>query len=236
MKLDKSSLILLLTVALFSCKKQTEDYSIAPLADYYPLQVGKYIVYQGDSTVFVGLDGRREMRYFQVKDSVDAEVTDAQGRPSFRIRRFTRDSAGMQAWRDNNTFLVTPRPGSIEYVENNLRFIKLRLPIAEGSTWAGNSYINYNSNYAGGNEYNFYQLWDYRYESVGLPFANDLLDVPDAIVINQVDDVTGSETRYSREVYGKGIGLVYKELLYEYTDVNNPPGGFGTRLVMIDHN
>lgn len=227
---------ILAALALFSCKKQTDDFTLAPLTDYYPLQTGKFIVYQGDSTVFVGLDGVKQQRYFQVKDSIEAEVTDNNGKPGFRIRRFIRDSAGTQPWRDNNTFFVVPVNNSIEYVENNLRFIKLRLPITEGFIWRGNSYINYNSNYAGGNEYNFYQLWDYTYAFVGQPYIDNTLNLPETLTVNHVDDLTGSERRYSVEVYAKGIGLVYKDLLYEYTDVNNPPGGFGIRLVMIEHN
>jgi hypothetical protein len=46
-------------LSLQFCKKQTDQFSLTPLSAYYPTQVGKYIVYQMDSTVFTNFETTR---------------------------------------------------------------------------------------------------------------------------------------------------------------------------------
>ena len=62
---------------------------------------------------------------------MDAQITDNLGRPAYRIIRYIRKNPH-RSWTANNTFMAVPTDNSIEYVENNLRFLKLKLPIKEG--------------------------------------------------------------------------------------------------------
>ncbi|HRP55781.1 hypothetical protein [Agriterribacter sp.] len=222
--MSKSSkyFFLILAVPVFLslqfCKKQTEAFAFTTsVNDYYPLEVGKYIVYQMDSTVFVNFDTHEEVHSYQVKDIVDAEIADNLGRPSYRIRRMIRDSAGMDPWVDNATFMITPLKRSIEVVENNLRFIKLTSPVKENYYWRGNSYIN------AVNELDYLAFWDYTYTSVGQPFSLDNISVENTVTVLQNDYSTGDPSlaptqaaskNYSIEIYGKDIGLIYKDFIY----------------------
>ena len=79
-------------ISLFfiSCKKEKETFSSESVNDYYPLQVGKYITYNLDSTVFINFGTKDTVVSYQVQDRVDAQITDNLGRPAYRIIRYIR--------------------------------------------------------------------------------------------------------------------------------------------------
>src|SRR5688500_7418695 len=87
--------ILLFTFS--SCEK-TETLEPELITDYMPVAVGKYITYRLDSTVFTNIGRNIEVHKYQVKHTVEAAITDNLGRPSYRVIRYLRDSAGIQPW------------------------------------------------------------------------------------------------------------------------------------------
>ncbi len=239
----KNSLLSLFLILLFtSCKKESEIYESAPLEDYFPLKVGKYISYHLDSTVFVNFGKQKEVVSYQVKDLVDAEITDNLGRPSYRIIRFSRKNAS-DPWIANNTFLATSTDISIEFVENNLRYIKLILPVKADNSWRGNSYID---TYTSGNDMRYLDNWDYIYDSVSMPLTVQSFNFNNTLKVFHRDEeigdpqVTGTgyaEKTFSTEKYAKGIGLVYKEFLHwEYQGNTQSYSGYGVKLSVIDYN
>ena len=117
-------------ILLNSCKKKVDDFTVESINDYYPLQVGKYISYNLDSTVFVNFGQRDTILHYQVMDKVEAQITDNNGKPAFRIGRLIRKNANQQ-WLPDNTFMAVLTNNSLEFVENNLRFINLTLPIKQ---------------------------------------------------------------------------------------------------------
>ena len=135
----------------FSCTKKIENYNSAPLSDYLPLQVGNYITYRLDSTVFTNFGTVTAVHSYQEKQIVDAQITDNLGRNSYRILRYIRDTAGTQPWSPAGSYFITPTGKTVEVIENNLRFIKLALPITQDFSWKGNNYLPtdpYLSNYS----------------------------------------------------------------------------------------
>jgi hypothetical protein len=238
-----------LTVSLFlgitACKK-TENPVYPDAAEYYPLTIGKYITYKMDSTNYIGYTVTPTIKSYFVRDLVDAITTDNLNRKSYRIVRFIKDSLHHTVWRNNNTFMVTPLEKSFEYVENNLRFIRLQNPVADGFEWPGTTYIAGN----GGNPaVQFFSGWRYHFENIGKPFPVFTTTVNNTITINQADDVGGfpadpnaySDKNFGKEVFGKDIGLIYKEFLHwSYQPPSGgAPGyrsGYGVKLTMIDHN
>lgn len=233
---------LLLILLLTSCKKESETFESDSLSDYYPLQVGKYISYNLDSTVFVNFGKQKEVHRYQVKDLVDAEITDNLGRLAYRIIRFSRKNAS-DAWIANNTFLAIPTDKSLEFVENNLRYIKLILPIRADNPWRGNSFID---TYTSGNDMRYLDNWDYIYDSVSSPLSINSFDFKNTLKVFQQDEeindplvpgATYAEKTYSVEKYAKGVGLVYKEFLHwEYQGNTQSYTGYGVKLSVIDYN
>ena len=145
-----SRLYLLIAAAIFisSCKKETEEFQTEALSDYVPLQTGKYITYRLDSTVFTNFGRVTTVRKYQVKHLVDQQITDNEGRPSWRVFRFIRDSVNTtswtsaQPWIPYGSYMVTVLHDQLEITDDdNLRFIKLHLGIREGNNWKGNKFL-----------------------------------------------------------------------------------------------
>src|SRR5436190_24399348 len=121
-------LIMISSAVIFSaCKKSTEDFKTPSVNDYYPMQVGKYITYSLDSTVFVNFGAAQEIHSYQVKLVVDGTMTDNLGRPAYRIIRYIRTNA-IAPWLPDNTFMAVPTDFAVEFIENNFRFLKLKAP------------------------------------------------------------------------------------------------------------
>ncbi|MEO8569051.1 MAG: hypothetical protein ABI419_07940 [Ginsengibacter sp.] len=242
------SALIFISFLFTSCKKETENFVSASVMDYYPLQVGKYITYDLDSTVYyINFGQQASIIHYQVQDRVDAQITDNKGRPAYRILRFIRQNAS-QPWAPNNTFMVVPTSNSIEFVENNLRFLKLEQPVKQDFSWKGNSFIDTYSNYT---DVKYLEDWDYIYDSVNVPLTINSVAIDSTIKVLQRDEFLGqdpsisgtqyAEKNYSVEKYGKGIGLIYREFLHwEYQ--GEQPGrpayydGYGVKLSIIDHN
>lgn len=246
----KKNFFLACTAALLlimgSCKKETGELTTASIEDYSPFVVGKYITYQLDSVVSVNFGASVETRSYEVKYMVDAPITDADNRPSFRIIRYIKKPGNV--WQPDASFLATPTSNGLEFVENNLRFIKLRLPITEGYTWSGNTHID---TYSITSQVKYLADWDYYYENVAQPETVGTFNLEDVITVNQRDEVIGnpadpnsySEVNIGLEKYARGIGLVYRRFLH--TEYQPPTGGgsgnfadgsYGVTLTMTDHN
>jgi len=240
-------LIVCTTIAFNSCKKQTDNFSSPALTSYYPLQVGKYITYQLDSTVFINFGQRDTIISYQVQDIIDAEITDNLGRPAFRVIRYIRKNS-TDSWTPNNTFMVVPTDNSVEFIENNLRFQKLKLPVKDGFSWKGNSFID---TYSLNSEVKYLDDWDYTYDSVNVPLTIGTQNFDSTLKVSQRDEFLGqdpgepgtqyAEKNYGVEKYATNVGLVYKEFIHwEYQGAQ--PGkpayylGYGIKLTIIDHN
>jgi hypothetical protein len=260
----RSKRLHLITVALacfvfFSCNRETEQLQMEPLSDYVPLQVGKYLTYRLDSTVFTNFGTAVAVRSFQEKHIVDAKITDALGRDSYRILRFTRDTAGIQPWAPAGIYSITPTDNTIEIIENNMRFIKLVKPVKQDNSWKGNRYL---ADDAFSPSYNFsivdagMEDWDYTYTSMGDAVTIKGKTYNDVLTVDAVDVVdNANESKYTvlnpasvasvnhvQDKYAKNLGLVYQKfIMWEYQPPNgsNQTGakvGFGIDRSIIDHN
>lgn len=247
---------LVIVLVIFGCKK-TYNYPSDPLSDYMQLQPGKYITYRLDSLIFINFGTQDTTISYLAKDVIDAPITDNLGRPSWRVIRYLSDTTGVAPWTPTETYMLTPTRQAFEMIENNQRLLKLESPIVNGFDWSGNSYIDTKTTYAnvpnlGSWDYSYMSNWDYVYDSVGSPYTVLAGTIPYSIIVHQADDSTGtpsmivdsviSSKTYSEEVYGKGIGLIFKNFVYwqyQPPNVGIPVGsisGYGLKLNMVDHN
>ncbi len=241
------------SLALTSCSDKEEIFETELLTDYMPLQPGKYITYRVDSLVQTAFQLGLTTRSYQIKHVVDSEITDNQGRPSYRVYRYSRNADGSGEWNANGSYFVTILNDQVEVIEDNLRVIKLHAPFREGFTWKGNRYLSNDPYDFFG--YNFsndddMRNWDFYYDIFEPVFSFNGNDYNDVYTVEQqddfsnvpiVDDESYGYTSRSVERYAKGIGLVYREhTLWEYQP--NLSGadpyytGFGVVQWMIDHN
>ncbi|MBN8835187.1 MAG: hypothetical protein BGO53_13695 [Sphingobacteriales bacterium 39-19] len=229
-------------LSVLSCKKSTEELNTVPLTDYAPMTVGKYITYQLDSLVFTNFGTVAEMHSYQVKITVDALTTDALGRPAYRLFRYIKYN-GTPNWIPDNTFWAIHTGNTYEFIENNLRFLKLMQPVRENFSWKGNVYIDTRS---ANTDFRFMDDWDYVYENVNQPATVGTFTFDSTLTVNQREDSLGlpivPETQYAektlaKEIYAKNIGMVYRNFLHwEFQRVYNGYVGYGVTYTMIDHN
>lgn len=238
--------ISILASLFVSCKKENDNFTSEPVSDYLPLQVGSSITYDLDSTIFTNFNQNLTVRHYQAQYKIENQTTDNLGNPGYIINRYLRiDST--QDWAIDNVFTVYPTGKSIEYIQDNLRFIKLMTPIAEGFSWKGNSYLAYDPyrSYVFANPA-FMEDWNYTYENINQPLMIGSKSFDNTITVFEVSDSTGNpavagteyaEKTYSIEKYAKDIGLIYKEFIHwEYQAADNTYKGFGEKLSIIDHN
>jgi hypothetical protein len=239
-------LVIIISAVVFNaCKKSTEDLKTTSVNEYYPLQIGKYITYNLDSTVFLNFGTVEAVVSYQVKHVVDAQITDNLGRPAYRIIRYIRKTPA-NAWVPDNTFMAVPTDFSVEFVENNFRFIKLKAPVREGFSWKGNSYID---TYSLNSNVKYLDDWDYTYDSLDVKINLGAFTLDSTLKVDQRNEIIGnpsdpnsySEKNFGAEKYAKGIGLVYRNFLHvEYQPPTPGHGGYkqgyGVKLTMIDHN
>ncbi len=231
------SFLVIASLIIFSaCKKSTEELATAPVSNYYPLTVGKYITYSLDSIVYyTNFGASAVIKSYQVKHLVDAQITDNTGRKAYRIIRYIR-SFSNAPWVADNVFMAVPTDNSIEFVENNLRFLKLKGPIRQDYSWKGNTYINTTSL---SSTLKYLDDWDYAYDSLNMPAKIGAVTIDSTIKVAEIDNQTAIDRTFSEAKYAKGIGMVYRSFLYwNKGNVNGTfsDASYGVVMKMIDHN
>ena len=238
---------------LHSCTAEKEELVTDNVTDYMLMTPGKFITYRLDSLIFTNFGRTIETHRYQVKEQVDALITDNLGRPSYRVFRYIRDSAGLTAWQPSATYYVTPLADQVETVEDNLRTIRLHMPVRNNFNWKGNRYFPnepYSPQYPFNNDISI-QEWDFYYDGDATNFSYRGYNYSDVYTVEQIDEssnvpITSTNSYASRtravEKFAKNIGLVYREYeLWDYQPNTGLPGGpyytgFGIRKWMIDHN
>ena len=249
MNLIKSHIIFIfLSFIAFSCKKENEILMSEQISTYYPLKVGNSISYILDSTTYINFGSEKVTHSSVIKDVIDSMITDNLGRNSYKIKRKIRNKADTTKWDDLTSYLVTYGNNRIELIQDNQRYLTMIEPIKNNLEWSGNTYINTISN----PELQYLDQWKYYYTDVNLPMTIGNFNYPETITIVQRDDVLGDttnkdyyfEVNYSREIYAKEIGPVYKEFLHEVWQPANTTStsgyyesnSYGIKLTLIDRN
>ncbi len=220
-------LLAVLAIAGTSCNKSDNDNLVynEPTRGFYPLQVGRYVVYDVDSVVWNNFDCSKRTRHLQMRYLVADTFTDNSGRASYRIDVEQRDNSD-SAWAASQVMYVTPTTSDIQLVMQNLRFEKLVFPISNNKQWIGNRAIDTTdpglAQYSG---------WIYRYSNYLQPYNNGRLSFGSTVTVNAIDDSVNNpetmpnayaERNYFREVYAYAVGMVYREITYWTYDPADP--------------
>jgi hypothetical protein len=200
------ALAAILAFAAFSCKKKKE--SIEPPdtgAAYYPATIGKYIVYDVDSIVFDEFNYDSTHYKYQIKEKLEEEYTDAQGRTAIKLVRYIKkyNSAitfSAMPWVIKDVWQVNVSKTNVEVVEENVRFIKLTFPVKQSNSWNGNLY-------------NTMDEWEYTYTYIDKAQSFNNLSFDKVALVTQMNFPTKISRDYYIEKYAKDAGLVYREII-----------------------
>jgi len=238
--MQKPLLLLLtaLTIMFSACKDVTEDYPLELGVEYFPLEVGKWLVYEADSVIYNGFTGYVDTVNFFIRENVESEFTDNEGRQAYRIERSYRQNEN-EDWQLKDIWYAVNDSQYAERVEENVRFLKLVFPITLNKTWKGNTYIDVNDS-----DLSYFADWDYQITNTNSTYQFGNINISNTVDVLQNDFETFIEKSYAKETYAKGVGLVFKELWQlETQDLGNPvpwpnkaEEGFTYRQRLIEHN
>jgi hypothetical protein len=216
----KRFLFVLCFSLFFSYCNKIEQNNYISYQSYFPLKPGKFLIYELDSTVTRSFGTSFETHRYIIKDSVIDIIYDNLNRPSLRIFRYVKDANN--EWHSaNNTFMVTATGTRLEYVENNLRYIKMANPISAYTNWPGNTYLNISPFPF---DDSFFR-WQYSYADIGtaktfngITYSNTSTVVEYDSTLNRPFNPYGySSFRKGYEVYADSVGMVYKDFMdWEY--------------------
>ena len=230
MNINRFIICVAISISTWSCNKTVEVLESKSVQSYMPLGIGKFIVYNLDSTVYTNLGTKIEIHSYQIKDTVQSATTDNLGRIVYRISRLLRSQVDTNNWKNIFTYNAIIYSSKIEIIESNQKYLKLMMPIKEGFSWKGNTYVN-TVTYP---ELQFLNNWEYNYQ-----------DVNKSITINNpANKNIYSEINYSKEIFAENIGLVFKEFkhqVWQPGNANNSSGyyeenSYGIKMSILRHN
>ena len=179
---------------LFSC--QTIDYN-PPVyyTDYFPIELNsskEYFVTSISHSSF----GTDSSSYF-LKETISELFIDDQGDSAYKLERFWKMDS-LENFIIKDIWVIKKTTSSAELVEENERFIKMIFPLTKYSYWNGNSY-------------NGRSIQEYSIENLHSNYFINGFNFDSSVTVIQNYISNQIEYESEKEVYAKGLGLIYKE-------------------------
>jgi len=194
----------LITVFAPGCKKDEQPVNDLGYG-YFPTAIGRWVIYEVDSTVYDDFQNDTDVYRYQVKEFLESSFMDNEGRPSIRVERYKRwynpnlpyDSI---PWYLSRVWAFTKTNIGAEKLEENQRFIRLVFGVSEGKTWDGNAY-------------NTIGQWMYKYTAVDVPYSINSFSFDSTLVVEQKKEVNWLNHREYTERYARNVGLIEKSII-----------------------
>lgn len=199
-------------LVISSCTKEIAPDPVALGYKYYPVQIGDYWIYQVTETRFQNqfASQANDSITYLVRERVDTIFNDLTGENTFKIVRSRRNLA-TEEWGNDSVFVLNVSNSSVRLTKNNVKVIPFIFPVVEGKKW--NAHIfNTQSSVTNKAEETFYS-----FANTGQPFQMAGTTYPNTVKVVQLFNDNVIERQDLYEVYGYGIGRLYKqELSYQY--------------------
>lgn len=208
--------LLITVLLLFACKSSTvlDDFQLDMGYNYFPLEIGKYREYTVDSILYdtTGMGIVIEQTQTLVREEVVDTFRDNTNRLTYKIERFVRRTE-LDAWEVQTVSYAVATDDQLELVEDNLRFIKMVFPLADGELWDGNQFIDPTTTITiKGELIEIFKSWSYEVSSIDEVDVIDDVTYDSVATIIQAESENVIELRLSTEKYARGIGLIYREM------------------------
>jgi hypothetical protein len=201
---------------LNSCKNETENPDTQTFAQYYPLAVGQYRIYQCDSLFYNDFTGQTDTFRFWIKERLESAFTDNSGQTAYRIERYKR-VYGSSAWTLNDVWMCSRTPFTAEKVEEDQRLVLLRFPLKDDLKWNRNALNNLGESEVKAS--NLHSTWNENYTAFDGTTLN--LNYDSTVTVINTDPTNLINEYRNTEVFAAGVGMIYRNL----TDVEyvTPP-------------
>jgi len=234
-----------------SCKKETTSLSEMEKGEnFYPMEVGKYVVYDVDSLIWNDLIKATIPSQCQLRYTVSDTFRDDSGDKAYVINVQYRKTAA-DAYVPKNVLYAVKHNGQLVVTQDNRKFIKLIFPVENGTHWDGNAMIALGDE--DNAEYNN-SKWDYTYSDFDQSFNTGVKLFQHTVTVNEIDDKLNDPDKdttayayknYAQEVYAYNVGMVYRERIYWVFQPKSPDGesggsgyrkGYSVTMKAVDHN
>ena|SRR6218665_242594 len=187
------SIAIFLTSLFVGCKKNTGiDFHY----DYYPIQKGKYVIYQVQDIVIDDVIDQYDTTDFFLKAIIGDTFIDNQGRTAHRYERWFGPTVS-GPWTLIDIWTTILADGRAELVEENNRTIKLVFAPSELDDWNANAYNTLGS-------LNCY------YSDLHVPYSIGGHSFDSTLTVMQEDEFNFIEYKKKYERYAKGVGMIQK--------------------------
>lgn len=140
-KVDFLLVGVLIAFFLTSCKKESsiQPENKAINSNYFPLETGRYWIYQIDSLYYNDFTSKIDTFNFQLKELIESDYIDEAGITAYRIERYYRENA-QDNWQLKRIWHASKKNIFAFKTEENIKYVKMIFPVKSGTTWNGNSY------------------------------------------------------------------------------------------------
>lgn len=204
---------ILLIILAVSCKKDKVLPPVDMGYNYFPINIGHWVAYQVDSIVWDDFTQKIDTFHYKIKELVESEFTDAEGRITQRIERYIKIN-DTSDWQIKNVYYWNRTPSVGEKTEQNIKYARLIFPVVKNEKWNGNMY-------------NFFESQNYKYTYIDKADDYNGISFDSTLSVLQKDEEYAISKDYQEEIYARNVGMIYKR----YTSVATKPTGEITKGV-----
>lgn len=200
--------------------RQTEDARDLGFS-YFPIEKGKYWIYQVDSIVYDDYANRIDTFNYQQKLFLDTTFDDQSGDECYRLIHYYRYDT-ISPWKYQKTSCIQRDNQIAQQIIHDKRIVKLNFPIYQYNNWDINAFNTSDEQIAYVTEAGFEH-------SINGKSYNDCIN------IELADEVDLIFTWYDEEVYARNIGLIEKNYTFIETQ-NEKRSGSSYHKILIETN
>jgi hypothetical protein len=205
MRFIQYSIFVCIVAFVAACNQNKAGEDINPGYDFFPLEKGRYVIYDIENIVH-NVIGTTDTFNYQIKEVIGDTISATDKSPfSYQLLRYKR-TKNTDSWMLDSVWSIWRNANVLVKNENGEKFIKLSFPLKNAQKWNGNAYNNRDDD-----TYEVRLLGNRQYVN-GLFYDNTVTIMQnDSLPLNYVN------RDYRVEYYAKNIGLIYKEWqIYTY--------------------
>ena len=206
--------ILSIALLLAACH-ESDTYQLPPAepldSRYFPLDEGAWRDFQVTEITIDEPIALFDTVQYIVREQFGEIFIDNLGDTLRQIERFRRTTES-EKWQRMNTWLAYVNGTEVIQIEENMRYVKMQLPLSVGKTWNGNAY----------NMTDTLQKYQYCVDSIDCQMVIGGFQFDSVLTISQKKELTAISKILVAERYAVGVGMVERVAIDLYSDSYAP--------------
>lgn len=196
-KLHFISAACVLTLLIFSCRKEVVDDLGDRGKSFYPYSEGLWWEYDVDSTFYNDFSGDTLISSYILREEF-VSYFDSSGLSAIRIERFRRANEN-ESWQGPRVWWTYLTEQGAVKVEENIPYVKINYPVKNNLGWNGN-------------RLNFLDPLTYVYQNTDEPLSLNGNTFDSTVTVMQNDNETLLGKKLYYEKYARNVGLIQVEI------------------------